>query len=173
MIDKPNEKTPELADNPLIKQPAPGRGSGRPFQPGQSGNPAGRPPGSKNRFSAAFQEVVGEQFETLLRVALEQALGGDLRAVKLLLSHMPAEREQIELQLPKISSMKDIVAANEAVFNAIGQGQLSPESAKVIGELITSQMRAMERLDFERRLALLEAKYAEADSLKSKSGGKP
>jgi hypothetical protein len=171
MTDKPTDKTAELADNPLQEQPARGRGSGRPFQPGQSGNPAGRPPGSKNRFSTAFQQVVGEQLEDLLRVALEQALDGDLRAVKLLLSHMPREREQIELQLPKMSSMKDVVAANEAVFNAIGQGQISPESAKLIGELITSQMRAIEGVDFDRRLALLEAKYAQAESLKSK--GKP
>jgi hypothetical protein len=170
MTDKPTEKTPELADNALQKQPARGRGPGRPFPPGESGNPAGRPPGSKNRFSTAFQDVVGEQFENLLRVVLEQALDGDLRAVKLLLSHTPPEREQIELQLPKISSMKDIVAANEAVFDAIGQGQLAPESAKLIGELIASQMRTIGGLDFERRLALLEAKYTEADALKS--GGK-
>lgn len=171
MTDNPSDETPELADNPLQKQPARGRGPGRPFQPGQSGNPAGRPPGSKNRFSAAFHEVVGAQFENLLRVALEQALAGDLRAVKLLLSHMPLEREQIELELPQITSMKDIVAANEAVFTAISQGQLSPESAKLIGELIAAQMEAIKGVDLERRLAQLEAKYHEAESLKSK--GKP
>ena len=171
MNDNPSDETPKLADNPLQKQPARGRGPGRSFQPGQSGNPAGRPPGSKNRFTAAFHEVIGEQFENLLRVALEQALAGDLRAVKLLLSHMPQEREQMELELPPIASMKDIVAANEAVFAAIGKGQLSPEAAKVISELFTLQMRAIEGFDFERRVAALEAKYAEAEAFKS--GRKP
>ena len=171
MTDKPREKTSELADNPLQKQPARGRGSGRPFQPGQSGNPAGRPPGSKNQFSAAFHGVVGEQYENLLRIVLEQALNGDLRAVQLLLRHMPPERESIELELPKIGSMKDVVAANDALFTAISQGRLAPESAKMIGELIATQMRAIEGLDFERRLAQLEAKYAEAEA--RKSGGKP
>ena len=36
--------------------------SGRPFKPGQSGNPAGRKPGSKNRLSELFIEAMRSDF---------------------------------------------------------------------------------------------------------------
>jgi hypothetical protein len=35
-----------------------------PFQPGQSGNPAGRPPGAKDKISRAFLEAISNDFET-------------------------------------------------------------------------------------------------------------
>lgn len=168
MADDPKDNTPELADNPLLKQPGPGRGPGRPFQKGQSGNPAGRPPGSHNKLRAAIQQAIEEHAAALVDKALQLAFGGNLQAIKLLFSQLPPEREQIEIELPKISSMTDIVAANEALFIAIGQGRLSPESAKLVAEIIASQMRALEGVDFERRVALLEAKYAEAESLKKR-----
>lgn len=36
---------------------------GKPFKPGQSGNPAGRPRGSRNRLSDAFLSSLADDFE--------------------------------------------------------------------------------------------------------------
>ncbi len=166
MTDKPNEKTPDLADNALLKQPGPGRGPGRPFPKGQSGNPAGRPPGSHNKLKAALQELVEQHLDPLLGTTLQLALDGNLQAIKLLLSQIPQEREHIEIALPKISSMSDILEANNMVFGAISAGQLSPAQGKIISELLTLQMKAIESIDLERRVVQLEARYAEADALK-------
>jgi hypothetical protein len=166
MTDKSNEKLPELADNALLQQPGPGRGPGRPFQKGQSGNPAGRPLGSNNKLKAALQELVEQHLEPLLGTALQLALDGNLQAIKLLFSQIPQEREHIEIALPKISSMADILEANNILFAAISAGQLSPEQGKMISELLTMQMKAIESIDLERRVAQLEARYAEADTLK-------
>ena len=40
------------------------RGPGKPFKPGQSGNPKGRPKGSRHRLSEAFVAALCEDFET-------------------------------------------------------------------------------------------------------------
>ena len=50
---------------------------GRPFQPGQSGNPAGRPRGSRNRLADAFISDLADAWQThgaqaLARCALEE-----------------------------------------------------------------------------------------------------
>ena len=40
------------------------RGPGRPFQPGQSGNPAGRALGSRNKLGEAFIKALHDDFQT-------------------------------------------------------------------------------------------------------------
>jgi hypothetical protein len=37
---------------------------GRPFQPGQSGNPAGRPKGARSKLSESFLKALSEDFES-------------------------------------------------------------------------------------------------------------
>jgi len=47
-----------LAERTARKQP-----TGRPFKPGQSGYPAGRPKGSRNRLSERFLSALADDFE--------------------------------------------------------------------------------------------------------------
>jgi len=50
------EQMRSMADNSTEKQQKQrGRGRGRPFEKGQSGNPAGRPPGTGKRATQAMQ----------------------------------------------------------------------------------------------------------------------
>ena len=58
---------------------------GRPFPKGQSGNPKGRPRGSRNRSTQAMQLVLDGQAEALTRKAVALALGGDATGLRLCL----------------------------------------------------------------------------------------
>jgi Family of unknown function (DUF5681) len=42
---------------------APKQPIGRPFEPGQSGNPAGRPKGSRNKLSECFLKALADDFD--------------------------------------------------------------------------------------------------------------
>ena len=168
MTDKPNEKTTELADNSLLKQPGPGRGPGRPFPKGVSGNPAGRPPGSRNKLRAMIEEALEPELPQLIDQALQLAYDGNMQALKLLFAQLPRERETLELDVPPITSMAEIAAANQAIFAAIAAGVLSPESGQRLASLLEFQMKMIEWVDFEQSVAAIELERAET----LKRGGK-
>src|SRR5687768_10584373 len=55
------------ADNTAPKQQI-----GRPFEPGESGNPAGRPKGSRNKLSEAFLQALAEDFDANGKEVIER-----------------------------------------------------------------------------------------------------
>ncbi|WP_346658170.1 DUF5681 domain-containing protein [Bradyrhizobium sp. 138] len=64
------------------------------FQPGQSGNPRGRPRGSRNRTTLAVEALLEGEAEALTRKAIELATGGDIQALRICLDRLcPPRRE--------------------------------------------------------------------------------
>ncbi len=53
-----------------------------PFQPGQSGNPAGRPPGSRNERTVIVERLLDDSAGELTKAAITQATGGDPAALR-------------------------------------------------------------------------------------------
>ena len=56
---------------------------GRRFRKGQSGNPAGRPRGSRNKTTLAVDALLDGEAETLTRKAIEKAKDGDVTCLRL------------------------------------------------------------------------------------------
>ena len=54
------------------------------FKPGQSGNPAGKPKGARNKATLAIEALLDGEAEALTRKAIERALEGDGVALKTL-----------------------------------------------------------------------------------------
>jgi Family of unknown function (DUF5681) len=55
------------------------------FSKGQSGNPAGKPPGARHRASMAAEALLDGEVQALTRKAIERALEGDGVALRLCL----------------------------------------------------------------------------------------
>jgi Family of unknown function (DUF5681) len=116
------------------------RGQGRPFQKGQSGNPAGRPCGSTNRATRAAELLLDGEATALTRKAVELALAGDPAALRLCLDRTVAPRRDrsVELALPPIHSTADILGAIKVVAGAVGRGDITPGEGFAISQMIES-----------------------------------
>ena len=64
------------------------RDGGRPFRPGESGNPNGRPAGARNRVSALALKLMDADAEPVIVALIQAAKGGDVAAIKLVLERV-------------------------------------------------------------------------------------
>ena len=112
----------DIAENTAKQQ------RGKPFQPGQSGNPAGRPKGSLNRTTLATQTLLGGELESITRKVVEMAKEGDIAAIKIILEHLlpPHKGRLVYFELPEIHKPADILEAQKAVVQAVANGSLTP-----------------------------------------------
>jgi len=133
---------------------------GRPFQAGQSGNPEGRPKGSRNKATLALESLLDGEAEALTRKAIELALGGDMPALRLCLDRiLPARRDRpVTFEMPAINGAEDAKAAAAALLAAVSSGSLTPSEAVEIGKLIDAYVKAVEVTEVLDRLEKLEQK---------------
>ncbi len=133
--------------------------SGR-FTPGQSGNPNGRPAGSRNRVTIALEELMAGEAEGLTRKAIELALAGDGPALRLCMERVfpPRKDRPVFFGLPKLKKPSDAVKATAAIVDAVAVGDLTPSEASELSKVVDGFTRAVEARDFEERLAKLEAR---------------
>jgi Family of unknown function (DUF5681) len=131
---------------------------GRPFEPGRSGNPSGRPKGHRNKATMAMEELLDGEAEGLTRKVIERALEGDMVAMRLCLDRvLPPRRDRpVAFELPKIESAKDVPAATAAILEACADGMLSPGEAAEIMNLLSTYARTLADTEIEARIAALE-----------------
>jgi len=135
-----------------------GKQRGRPFKPGQSGNPAGRPPGSRNAATMAAEALLDGESAALTRKAIKLAKEGDLAALRLCLERIlpPRKDRPVNFALPALASPKDASVALAAILEAVAKGELTPAEASEMGKLIDGYVRAVEANELADRLDALE-----------------
>src|SRR5499433_4449157 len=82
------------------------------FQKGQSGNPAGRPRGSRNKTTVLMQNLLEGEAEEIARKAIEMAKAGDMAAIRVCMDRLaPARRgAAISCELPPVETSGGAVA---------------------------------------------------------------
>lgn len=130
------------------------------FKPGQSGNPAGRPAGSRHRVTLAMEALLEGEAEGLTRKAVEMALGGDTTALRLCLERLaPARKDSpVRVDLPAVNNADDLAGASSALLAAVASGEVTPDEAGRVMALLTAHRTILETSDLEGRIAALEAK---------------
>jgi hypothetical protein len=128
------------ADNAGKKQ------RGRPFVPGASGNPGGKPKGCRNRAGVLLDAINDADLAAIVTKLVTQAKSGDMTAIKILLDRLvpPPRACAITLNLPDLrdGTARSKAAALVAVLDAMAAGQIDPSEAAVIAGLIETTANA-------------------------------
>lgn len=136
------------------------RGSGRQFEEGQSGNPAGRPKGARNRTTLAMQALLEGEAEALTRKAIEMAQEGDAVAMRMCLDRLlPVRKDRhVSFDLPTIETTADIPKATAALLHAVSSGEITPSEAADIGRAVEAHAKTIEVRDLQDRIERLETR---------------
>ena len=86
------------------------------FAKGQSGNPAGRPAGSKNKCTQ-FRELLEDDLPALVSVLRDKALEGDMNAMRLLLERLVPKVQVVDMNVQSayepITKIEHVIVAPE------------------------------------------------------------
>jgi hypothetical protein len=124
------------------------------FQPGQTGNPAGRPPGTTPR--AKFRKMVDADLPEILEALVTAAKGGDVAAIKVIYDRIvPSIKPSTEDV--SIRTTGSLTQRGEAFISAMSTGKLSPEQATLAMGALATQARLIEQSEVMARLDQLEA----------------
>jgi len=127
------------------------------WKPGESGNPAGKPKGSRHRATLAIEALLEGEAEAIGRKAVQMALAGDTTAMRLCLERIvPARKDRpVAFEMPALTKAADAVIAASAIAQAVANGDLTPSEAGELSKLVDGFTRAVEVHELEARLVKL------------------
>lgn len=124
------------------------------WRKGESGNPAGRPPGTGD--VARLRAAISAHVPAIVTKLVTQAKAGDVAAARLLLERavppLRAAESAVELQLPE-GSLAD---QGRAVLAALSSGGLEPTQAAQVLNGLGMLAKLVEATELESRISRLE-----------------
>jgi hypothetical protein len=131
------------------------------WQPGQSGNPAGRAAGSINA-STRLRKMIDA--EAIVKRLQEAALDGDVQAARTLLERaLPVYRTSAEpVSLPELNKTSELGDKAKVILAAVGAGELPPD----IGSQLVAAVGAVAGItrvdELAKRIEVLENRNAKS-----------
>jgi hypothetical protein len=127
------------------------------FQKGQSGNPAGRPRGARNKPAIALEKIVAREGQAIVEAAIELAKKGDSTPLRMFIDRLLPQRrhEPVRFKLRPIET-PDTVTALADISAGVGDGLLAPSEAAELGKVVDQFVRALTARGYEERLAAIE-----------------
>ena len=128
------------------------------FEKGESGNPAGRARGSRNKRTIAAEKLFDEDAEALTRVAIDLAKEGDMAALRLCMDRIcaPNRHRPAAFNLPQLAVAADAVRAMATIVQAVADGELSPSEASELAKVVQRFAQTLKTADIDKRLAIVE-----------------
>jgi hypothetical protein len=130
------------------------------WKKGESGNPAGKAKGTRNRATMLAMAILEKDLEAIAKKVTEAAIGGDLQAARMVLERLvPATKERpVQVTLPDTSKPEGITKAQAAILTAVAGGELTPSEGTALAGMVEQHRKALETQELERRISALEEK---------------
>jgi translation elongation factor EF-1alpha len=127
------------------------------FKKGQSGNPAGRPKGSPDK-RAKFREAFSDQAEDLISKVIEQALEGDMAALRMCIERIvpPVKPERGDIQI-KFEDNATLTEKGVTVIDSVASGNISIDQGQDMILMLHTQKRLVELDELLNRVERLES----------------
>lgn len=132
------------------------------YQKGESGNPAGRPRGARNKRTLAFESMFDRDATVIIDQLIALAKGGDIAAMRMCMDRIfprPHGRP-VAFDLPPMTSAADAVTAMGGIMQAIGDGDLSAQEGSELSKVVAGFSQTVATADMERRLREVEQSLA-------------
>lgn len=129
------------------------------FQPGQSGNPAGRPKGSAGKAAALRELLSADDVREVVAALLTEAKSGSVPAARLLLERLfpPARERLLDLaDMPVGDGVDAVTAAQGWILGAVAAGRLTTGEAAALAGIWEARRKAFESQELELRLSEIE-----------------
>lgn len=129
------------------------------FQPGRSGNPRGRPPGTYGRRMNPLKRMLDFESKEILKKVCAEAKNGNMQAAAIILSRvLPKERLLAISKMPKVTDAASAMKALGLLFECASSGAITTAEANNLGGLAKTfiEIDAVEKL--REQVAALEAK---------------
>jgi hypothetical protein len=134
---------------------------GKPWQPGESGNPAGRAHGSRNRATLFAQALFDNELEQLVRKAISCALEGEPMALKLCIERIlaPRRHERPCFSMPPLATAEDAAKALAAIAAAAADGELAPAEARDLTDTVGAFIHALDAVALTKPPTSFDIRY--------------
>ena len=145
----------EKPENSRINQ-----GGSTKWKPGQSGNPAGKPKGTRHKATMLAERLLDGQAEELIRQCVQKALDGDSTAMRLCIERLVPSRKDrpVNLDLPQMECVEDTIKAMSVISSGVADGELTPSEGQVLSGMVENYRKAIETTELEQRIGELEKK---------------
>ena len=128
------------------------------YQPGESGNPKGKPIGAVSK-ATKLRAIIEQHIPDILLALAESAKQGDTAAAKLLMDRvMPALRPQDQPVTLPVNG-EDLAKDGRTVLTAVGSGEVAPDVATRLMQGLASLARVIETGELLARIERLEASH--------------
>jgi hypothetical protein len=107
------------------------------FQPGQSGNPAGRPRGARNKRTILAEKLFDDAAEPVLKALIALAQDGHPAAMRLAVDQICSTKDRpVAFELPTIASADDAVGAMASIVQGLADGDITPTEAGKLARVV-------------------------------------
>jgi hypothetical protein len=129
------------------------------FKPGQSGNPAGRPRGARNKRTILAEQILDDHAGEVTRAAIDLARQGDGVALRVCMDRIapPLKHRLLEFDLPALKTAADAVVAADAILQGVAHGRLTIPEADGLMKLVRTFTLVLAAAERAKRSAQVDA----------------